>query len=97
MTEVEPSKLFAGTIERKGRPKAKVRAAEIFCLFRDWLAGQIRELGAVERAEMLALHLLAWSQGVGGDDDSLQGRGIHPQRGGQDRTLAGLPAGPRAT
>ncbi|WP_234820305.1 MULTISPECIES: hypothetical protein [Sinorhizobium] len=53
MTEVEP-----GTIERKGRPKAKVRAAEIFCLFRDWLAGQIRELGAVERAEMLALHLL---------------------------------------
>ena len=43
---------------------AKGRAAEIFCLFRDWLADQFRELGAQGRAEELALHVLAWSQGV---------------------------------
>jgi TetR/AcrR family transcriptional repressor of nem operon len=43
---------------------AKSRAAEIFCLFRDWLAGQFRELGAEGRAEELALRVLAWSQGV---------------------------------
>ncbi|MGO4831792.1 TetR/AcrR family transcriptional regulator [Rhizobiaceae sp. 2RAB30] len=40
------------------------RAAEIFGLFRDWLAGQFRALGAGDRAEALALHLLTWSQGV---------------------------------
>ncbi|MBB4188936.1 AcrR family transcriptional regulator [Sinorhizobium terangae] len=43
---------------------AQGRATEIFGLFRDWLADQIRELGAVDRAETLAMHLLAWSQGV---------------------------------
>lgn len=43
---------------------AQDRAAEIFGLFRDWLAGQFRVLGADDRAETLALHLLAWSQGV---------------------------------
>lgn len=43
---------------------AQGRAAEIFGLFRDWLAGQFRALGACDRAEALALHLLAWSQGV---------------------------------
>lgn len=43
---------------------AQDRAAEIFGLFRDWLAGQFRALGADDRAETLALHLLAWSQGV---------------------------------
>ncbi|CAN7660754.1 TetR/AcrR family transcriptional regulator [Pararhizobium sp. LjRoot255] len=43
---------------------AQGRASEIFGLFRNWLAGQINELGAVDRAETLALHLLAWSQGV---------------------------------
>ncbi|WCJ62741.1 TetR/AcrR family transcriptional regulator [Agrobacterium tumefaciens] len=40
------------------------RAVEIFGLFRDWLTGQFRELGAGDRAEALALHLLAWSQGA---------------------------------
>ncbi len=39
------------------------RAVEIFGLFRDWLTEQFRELGA-DHAEALALHLLAWSQGV---------------------------------
>lgn len=43
---------------------AQVRAAEIFGLFRDWLAGQFRALGAGVRSEPLALHLLSWSQGV---------------------------------
>lgn len=43
---------------------AQHRAAEIFGLFRDWLAGQFRALDADDRAETLALHLLAWSQGV---------------------------------
>jgi AcrR family transcriptional regulator len=43
---------------------AKGRAAEIFTLFRDWLAGQFRMLGAGGQAEDLAAHVLAWSQGV---------------------------------
>jgi AcrR family transcriptional regulator len=43
---------------------AKGRAAEIYNLFRDWLASQFRALGAGDRAEELALHVLAWSQGV---------------------------------
>lgn len=40
------------------------RAADIFGLFRGWLAGQFRALGAEAQAEALALHLLVWSQGV---------------------------------
>lgn len=40
------------------------RAAEIFGMFRDWLANQFRALGAGDRADALALHLLARSQGV---------------------------------
>jgi len=43
---------------------AQDRATAIFSLFRDWLTGQFRALGAGRRAEALALHLLAWSQGV---------------------------------
>lgn len=43
---------------------AQERAAQIFGLFREWLAGQFRALGANERADALALHILAWSQGV---------------------------------
>lgn len=43
---------------------AQGRAAEIFGLFRDWLANQFRALDAGDRAEALALHLLARSQGV---------------------------------
>lgn len=43
---------------------AQGRAAAVLGLFRDWLAGQFRALGAGERADALALHVLAWSQGV---------------------------------
>jgi AcrR family transcriptional regulator len=43
---------------------AQGRAAEIFGLFRDWLAKQFLELGHNEEAEAMALHLLGRSQGV---------------------------------
>ena len=43
---------------------AQGRAAEVFALFRDWLAGQFRALGQGARAEALALHLLGRVQGV---------------------------------
>lgn len=43
---------------------AQGRAADILGLFRDWLAGQFRALGAGDRAAALAMHLLSWSQGV---------------------------------
>lgn len=43
---------------------AQGRAAEIFGLFRDWLAEQFRALGAGPQAEALALHLLSRSQGA---------------------------------
>lgn len=43
---------------------ARARAAEVFALFRDWLAVQFRALGYSERSEALALHVLARSQGV---------------------------------
>lgn len=42
---------------------AQGRAAEIFALFRDWLAGQFQSLGA-DDPQALALHLLARSQGI---------------------------------
>lgn len=43
---------------------AQDQAADVFGLFRDWLAGQFRVLGHGSRAEGLALHLLARSQGI---------------------------------
>jgi Transcriptional regulator len=43
---------------------AQPRAVAIFELFRDWLAGEFRALGAGDAADALALRLLAWSQGV---------------------------------
>ena len=48
----------------KLRHAAQNRASEVFGLFRDWLTGQFLELGAGDSAEELALHVLAWSQGV---------------------------------
>lgn len=43
---------------------AQHRAAEIFELFRTWLAGQFRALGDEGKAEAHSMHLLVWSQGV---------------------------------
>ena len=43
---------------------AQDRAADIFGLFRDWLARQFRALGRGDDAEPLALHLLGRSQGI---------------------------------
>ena len=43
---------------------SKRHAADIFRLFQDWLAEQFRELGQIERADKLAQHLLARSQGI---------------------------------
>lgn len=43
---------------------ARESAADIFALFREWLAQRFEVLGAKDRADEYALHLLAWSQGV---------------------------------
>ncbi|QHQ33982.1 TetR/AcrR family transcriptional regulator [Algicella marina] len=43
---------------------AQGRAAEVFALFRNWLAAEFRKLGHEDEAEALALHVLARSQGV---------------------------------
>jgi len=43
---------------------AQSRAAEIFSLFRDWLAKQFVALGYNDDSDVLALHLLGRSQGV---------------------------------
>ncbi|MDV6228245.1 TetR/AcrR family transcriptional regulator [Nitratireductor aquimarinus] len=43
---------------------AESRAAEIFGLFRDWLADQFIALGHKDDADALALHVLARSQGI---------------------------------
>ena len=39
-------------------------ANSIFTLFRTWLAQQFSELGQEQEADALAMHVLAWSQGV---------------------------------
>ena len=52
-------------------------AGKVFQLFQIWLAKQFRELGHIQDAQQLALHLLARSQGIAtlynayGDDDFL--------------------------
>lgn len=40
------------------------RARKVFGLFRDWLRGHFVLLGFKKDADALALHVLAWSQGV---------------------------------
>ena len=39
-------------------------ANKVFGLFRDWLRGHFKQLGFKKEADALALHVLAWSQGV---------------------------------
>jgi TetR/AcrR family transcriptional regulator, transcriptional repressor for nem operon len=43
---------------------SKKEATQIFTLFRLWLAQQFEQLGHRENADQLAMHVLAWSQGV---------------------------------
>ena len=43
---------------------AKPQAGKIFTLFRLWLKSQFSQLGHGEDADSLAMHVLAWSQGV---------------------------------
>ena len=43
---------------------AQAEANAIFTLFRDWLRAQFEALGLCAEADHLALHVIAWSQGV---------------------------------
>ena len=43
---------------------AHEEANGVFTLFRDWLSLQFKALGFVKDADFLAMHVLAWSQGV---------------------------------
>lgn len=71
---------------------AQHRAADILGLFRDWLAEQFRALGAGARAEALALHLLAWSQGVATLATAFRDESfIRGEVAGIEHWLAGLP------
>ncbi|MEU8238298.1 TetR/AcrR family transcriptional regulator [Actinoplanes missouriensis] len=59
----------------KLRHPARPRAAALFTLFRDWLRDQFAALGHHREADAMALHVLAFSQGVAalsnafGDED----------------------------
>jgi len=43
---------------------AQPEAVKLFTLFREWLSGQFTQLGHADRADALAMHLLARSQGI---------------------------------
>jgi AcrR family transcriptional regulator len=43
---------------------ALTHANKLFGLFRDWLSRQFSLLGCAAEADALAMHLLAWSQGI---------------------------------
>jgi len=71
---------------------AQGRAAEIFGLFRDWLAEQFRALDADESADSLAMHLLSWSQGVAVMATAFRDESfIRDEVAGIERWLASLP------
>jgi TetR/AcrR family transcriptional repressor of nem operon len=71
---------------------ARGGATEIFGLYRDWLTGQFRALGAEDRAEALAMHLLSWSQGVAVMAAAFRDEAfIRSEVAGIERWLARLP------
>ncbi|MGV6873049.1 TetR/AcrR family transcriptional regulator [Pseudochelatococcus sp. B33] len=81
---------------------AQGRAAEIFGLFRDWLAGQFRALGPErsqgDRAEALALHLLGRVQGVAVMASAFRDENfIRGEVAGIEDWLAALPESSRAS
>jgi TetR/AcrR family transcriptional repressor of nem operon len=43
---------------------ARDEAAALFTLFREWLRRQFETMGAGTEADALAMHVLAWSQGI---------------------------------
>lgn len=51
---------------------AQPQARALFTLFREWLAAQFRAMGRVDQADELAMHVLAFSQGVAALDQSFQ-------------------------
>ncbi|MBD3787704.1 MAG: TetR/AcrR family transcriptional regulator [Sphingomonadales bacterium] len=74
---------------------AQHRAAEIFGLYRDWLAGQFHALGHGARAEALALHLLGWSQGTAVLIAALRDEAfLQREVAGIEAWLEGLPLSP---
>jgi len=77
---------------------AQGRATEIFGLFRDWLILQFRTLGEPERAEELALHVLAWSQGVAALATAFRDEAfVRQEVAGITSWLDGLTPSPRST
>ena len=53
---------------------SKTQAKKVFTLFRSWLRQQFNLLGHTEEADVLAMHVLAWSQGV-----ATMGNAFHDQ------------------
>ncbi|KTW14447.1 TetR/AcrR family transcriptional regulator [Sphingomonas sanguinis] len=71
---------------------AQTRAAAILRLFRDWLSTQFQALGAGDRSDAWALHLLSWSQGVAVMATAFRDEAfIHREVAGIARWLTALP------
>jgi AcrR family transcriptional regulator len=51
---------------------AQRHASKIFSLFREWLARQFTLMGRDRDADALAMHVIAWSQGVATLDNAFQ-------------------------
>lgn len=47
-------------LEHSAQPEARA----VFAIFRNWLGEQFRQLGCGKESDALAMHVLAWSQGV---------------------------------
>ncbi|MGQ9426420.1 TetR/AcrR family transcriptional regulator [Gilvimarinus sp. F26214L] len=58
-----PVGTLCSELAKLGHP-AQSDASRIFTLFRTWLREQFVELGRKKDADALAMHVLAWSQGV---------------------------------
>lgn len=58
-----PVGTLTNELAKLGHP-ARPRAVAVFDLFRTWLRAQFEQLGLADEADELALHVLAFSQGV---------------------------------
>lgn len=70
------------------------RAAGLFTLFREWLGRQFRLLGCGEKADVLAMHLLARSQGIATLANALQDEAFLREEVRQLRGWLAALAGP---